>query len=568
MSGGCHSARSTRLRCYVLGALLAMHVVPVAQASRGVPTIVLEAHVGQRPADAAAAIEPVLDELERLGFAARPKSIEKLLQGRAPRPGVLDEGKTVADIKRLIALGRFALDKGRLKEAEAALREAVDLIRRNPALLVLDTNNEKVSYSAFVGLAVTLAKLKRDSEATDVMMELLRMSSTPIPQADYGPKAEEIHQRAEARAQGMGRGSLAISVTDSRAMIFLNGRFSGVGKVAMGDLIPGTHYVLVQVPGTGGLQYVRTVRANEPIMLDINWQVESMLRLEDRWAGFNFATEIARAQEAVYASDLAHRLGGADVIVIGTTQLNGVSFVVGMQYPANGGPPIGAIAPVNGGERLLRSLARYLYDGTTAAGLRVLPRAVKDVAPTVALVHSATASPRSSLMPKIVVGAGALVVTAAGIVYARSSYDPMKAPREDGTDGRDRVVSVMVGGSLVLGGGVYLWSRESRSASALTAGMLATGVASIVAGAELYLVDQDPGPFEPKYIRNTAVAGVVTAGAGLALTGAGLWLLRGERASPASRDMAARPCKQRLVSWAPVVSMTPSEALVGGAGSF
>ena len=280
-----------------LGALVltSFALLPDARAKSGVPTIVLESHVGQRSADTDAAIRPVLDELERLGFAARPQSIERLLGGRVPRPGRLDDGKTVADIKQLIAIGRSTFDKAKFGDAEAALRGAVELIRRNPALLVLDTNNEKVTYSAYVGLSLALFKLKRRPEATEVMLELLRMSSTPIHQAEYGPKAEEIHSDAEKEAQALGRGSLTINCDDSRAIIFLDQKFRGIGKVALGDLVVGTHYVLVQIPGTGGLQYVRTVQANRPTELDINWQAESQLHLDGTWAGFVFALDDADA---------------------------------------------------------------------------------------------------------------------------------------------------------------------------------------------------------------------------------------------------------------------------------
>ena len=133
-----------RAGCRALGVLLVSTWLTHAEAAPHTATIVLESHVGQRSADSATAIEPVLDELERLGFAARPNSIAKLLQGRAPRPGRLDQGKSVADIKQLIALGRGAFDKGKFSDAETALRRAVELIRRNPALLVLDTKTRRL----------------------------------------------------------------------------------------------------------------------------------------------------------------------------------------------------------------------------------------------------------------------------------------------------------------------------------------------------------------------------------------------------------------------------------------
>jgi hypothetical protein len=542
-------------------ALASFAMTSDAWAKPGVPTIVLESHVGHRSAESDAAMHPVLDELERLGFAARPQSIERLLGGRAPRPGRLDEGRSVTDIKQLIALGRSAFDKAKFDEAEAALRGAVDLIRRNPALLVLDTNNEKVAYSAYVGLSLALFKLKRRPEATEVMLELLRMSSTPIPQAEYGPKAEEIHSDAEKEAQTLGRGSLTISVDDSRAMIFLDQKFRGIGNVALGDLIVGTHHVLVQIPGTGGLQYVRTVQASKPTELDINWRAESQLHLDANWAGFVFATELERQREVAYAHDFGRRFGGADVILLRTMQLDGRPYIVGTQYPADGGAPIGAFAPVDAGEPLLRSLARYLYDGTVAAGLRVLQRTASD-APSVAL--AASRSHNGSLwVPLIGLGAGGATIGIGAVVYARNPYDPAK-PAAD--DGRDPFVGLMLGGAGVIGVSVYLLARETTSASRLSATLLGTGSTAIAAGALFYLTDQDPGPDTPKFVRDTSSLGIGLGAAGLAVAGTGLWLLHRESAeerAKVTRDVAAHRRRNPRT-----ISVAVSRSFVGAIGTY
>src|SRR5204863_8241158 len=105
------------------------------------PIIVLESYVGQRPANANAIMAPLLDELEQHGFAAHPASVLELVGGRAPRPGVLDKDTTAAEITQPAESGYEAYTRGRFAEAEAALKLAIARIHRNPALLVLDTNN-------------------------------------------------------------------------------------------------------------------------------------------------------------------------------------------------------------------------------------------------------------------------------------------------------------------------------------------------------------------------------------------------------------------------------------------
>lgn len=565
------SGRRMMHRCCLLGVAVAIALagVPSAEARPGTPTIVLEAHVGQRSSEIAAAMAPVLDELERHGFAVRPEGIKRLLRGRAPRPGRLDDGKTIADIKQLVAAGRSAFDKGLLEKAESALRSAVELIRRNPALLVLDTNNEKVTYSAFVSLAMTLAKRGNMAEADTVMLDLLRLSSMPIPQGDYGPKAQALHSDAEKQAQAMGRGSLSISVSDSRAMIFVDYTYRGLGKVALGDQIPGEHYVLVQVPGTAGLQYVQDVQPQQGSTLDISWQVESMLHLDGLWAGFLFATEAERARESLFATELARSLGGEDVIILSVQSLGGTTFIGGIQYPANGDPPIGAFAPVNGGEALLRSLGTYLYNGTMAAGLRVFRRPSTGESPAVALAESSTGRSGSipAWVPAAVMAGGTATIAGGAVAYKVTSYNPRR-PRGDGTDGRYPATYVMLGGSFLLGGGTYLWSRDSLSATPLTAGALGTGVTATAAGVQLYLVHQDQSPSGPRYIRDTAKQGIIVGTTGIALTGAGIWLLHRERSSTALTVASARRKAKATWSWAPFASGGPAYAVLGCVGSF
>jgi hypothetical protein len=556
---------------FLLGALLVAAVSrpQLAAAKSGTPAIVLEAHVGQRSPEAAAAMAPVLDELERHGFIVRPDDIRRLLRGRAPRPGRLDEGKTVADIKQLIAAGRSAYDKGLLEKSETALRSAVELIRRNPALVVLDTNNDQVVYEAFASLSMTLSKRSKATEAASVMMELLRISSAPIPQNNFGPKAQDLHTEAEKQAQAMGRGALSVSVSDARAMIFVDYTYRGLGKVALGDQLPGAHFVFTQIPGTGGLQYQREVRASATSALDINWPLESALHLEGLWAGFLLATDAERAKASQYATEFARSCDTDDIIILSLQNIDGIPFLGGIEYPANGDPPIGAFAPLSGGESLLRALGTYLYDGTMAAGLRVLRSPARGEAPTVALLDSAKAPSTwtPSWIPATAMGAGSLAIVGGAVMYARKSYD-QQHPFSDGTDGRNPSVGVMLGGSLVLGGGVYLWSRESFGANRLTAGLLGTGIASVAAGLEFYLVAEEPLPTAPKYIRDTATTGIILGAAGLAMTGAGVWLLQRDRATAATAEVSGRSRIASIRAWAPYVSARSSQALLGCAGSF
>lgn len=538
---------------------------PFADASPAKSAIVLEAHVGQRSPEVAAAIAPVLDELEHHGFAVNPDAIRRLLRGRAPRSGRLDEGTTVADIKRLIAAGRSALDKGLLEKSETTLRLAADLIQRNPALLVLDTNNDTVTYEALVSLAMILAKRGKTDESNAVMMDLLRVSSMPIPEGKFGPKAQDLHAQAEKQVQTAGRGSLTISVSDKRAMIFVDYTYRGLGRIALGDQLPGSHHVLVQIPGTAGLQYTRDVQPGSGSTLNVNWPIESLLHLDGAWAGLLYPSEAERTRQASIASELSRSFDGDDMIILGVYNLDGTKYLGGIQYPASGEPPVGAFAPLDGGELLLRALGRYLYDGTAAAGLRLLRRPA--TGETATAVPADSKAGRSTWLPVAVGATGALVVLGGAVEYLRHPYDSRNQPA-DGTDGRNSWVGVMVSGSVALGGGVYLWSRDSLSASRTASAALGMGVAALGSGLQLYLVNQQPSSDEPRYIRQTRTLGLVVGGAGIAATGIGIWLLEHEGNRGASSDTVANRSSAPATAWAPFVSVGSSGTLVGCTGRF
>lgn len=526
------------------------------------PPIVLEAHVGQRSQEAVKALGVVLDELERHGYAALPETVARTLGGQAPRPGVLDGGKTAKDIAQEIETGLEFYNQGKFRDAEVALMLARQDMKRNPSLIVLDTTNEKSIFNAFVALALCQVKLNKTADAVETMTELQRISSTPIERAEYGPQAEQLWRSTQKRTRAMGIGALKITVNEARAMIFLDTRYRGLGKVSLGDVVPGSHSVLIQVPGTEGRQYEIGVRENETAALDVNWQVDSTLHISTPWAGLAFATELEREQEATYAKGLAHRWGRQSVIVVEPTRLGGTPVILGVVYPA-AGDPSGAWVPINSGEQRLRDLARFLFDGTLAEGVSVLPRS----AGAASITSRAATSDRGSTIPAMIVGgAGLLATTAGGIAYVASKGYDFRNPSAY-VDRKTPALDVMLGGSLALGGGTYLWLRESRSAGVLPAVLLAAGATSIASGLELYLTDEDPGPTGPRYIRDTAAQGLVIGASGLALTGAGLWLLHRDSSARNSGSLARRGGSTGRY-WVPAVVADSSHAMAVCVGSF
>jgi hypothetical protein len=546
----------------VLAAVLMAPRTAQAAPSAAARIVVLQSRVGAIQPDVSDDLTPILyDQLEAEGFAARPATIARVLGGQLPLPGILDVGLTAADIMHPVELGYKDWARGRFAEAENKLVPALARIYRNPALLVADTKNLDATFKALVALALSQSKLGKVSKSTETMMELIRVfGSRPISRAEYGPPAEQLYQTVSRQALAAGRGQLFITTGNDQAVVFVDGQIRGIGKAAVADLIPGIHHVLVQVASTVGRQYKVDIKASEALILETVWEVDMALAVTDPWIGLVFATETERNQEAPFAGQLAKRWGGPGMVaVVSATQLQGRPFLIGTLYRAGGAIVRSAATSLDGDRRaLLRSLARYLADGTVTAGLNIIDHERSDAPPAQALRDSVRRSkPWTSTL---VAAAGGLTVAVGGVAYVVSEADDFTQPTYD--DPRAPAVGVMLGGSAVLGAGVYLWLRESRSASVLTAALVGAGAASMVAGGAMYLTDEDlqrsPELWHRKTFRNTATPGVVVGVAGIALASAGIWLLyREDNRAPTSPTASS-----------PAVSIDAEHALLTWTGHF
>jgi hypothetical protein len=437
-----------------------------AQSSRPSPgesIVVLESHVGQRPASADAILAPLLDELDQRGFAARPAQILERAGGRAPRPGVLDTDTTAAAITQPAESGYEAYTRGRFAEAEAALKLAIARIHRNPALLVLDTNNLDATFKILVALALSQAKRGDTAGSVATMVELIRtFRNQPITRLDYGPDAEQFYRAVAHQVQAMERGQLAITATSDQAVIFVDGQIRGVGKASLVDLIPGVYRVFVQVPATAGRQYEIEVEADRQAVLHVDWEVDSALWLADTWAGFVFATEAERARQPGFAGALARRWGGEPVAVVGVAQVQGKPAVTGELYDTTGRVVRGASVAVDGADPpRLRALARFLADGIAGDGVRVDPGGPAQ--------RDTPGGGRPRLVPGLLVGAGAAALVTGGVLYAIDQDPGMTTATYRNTAPAGLAVGAV--GLAAVGVGLWLWgARGAGSAPMLTIG--------------------------------------------------------------------------------------------------
>jgi hypothetical protein len=236
--------------------------------------------------------------------------------------------------------------------------------------------------------------------------------------------------------------------------------------------------------------------------------------------------------------------------------------LIGTVYPADGSAVRRASVAVSEGAPGMRSLARFLYDGTLSNQLNVIERGPGMYAPS----DRTAPDGHLSLTSQLVLGAGGLAVAGGAAMYVLSKPDDPTMPTYN--DRKALAIKVVVVSSPVLGAGVYLALRDTTSASRLTAALLGAGVTSLVAGTALYLTDEDPDE-RRKYYRNSAEHGVITGGAGIVLTGVGalLWYRDRNRVPRSSRTTAGSTQRQELVL-VPGVSAGPLQFLLGCSGTF
>jgi hypothetical protein len=536
-----------------------------ASAPADAPIIVLKARVGTHDPKAVDDLTPLIDHhLEAEGFVTRPEAIRSLIGGHMPLPGIVDSGISAADVIRPIELGYEDWRHGLFAEAEKKLAPAYAALKRNPALFVADTKNLDVAFKGLVALALSQSRQGRTRQCEETMIELVRVfRSRPISRIQYGKPAEQLWQTFSKQAVAKGTGQLFVTTGNDKAVIFVDGHIRGIGKAEIADLVPGKHRVFVQVPSTPGLQYEVDVRPDDETRLDMKWDVDISLAVTDQWIGFVFESEAERNKEAAFASELARRWGRAGMMaVVGTYQIQGTPVLIGAVYRANGAIYRGAITALHGDRRGdISDLAKYLAHGTVSPKLQVMSR--QGGQQPAATLTARQSKPGTTLVAKIATGAGAATVAVGAVVYWQKPYEFAVPPHPDWRTG---AVYTMLGGSAVIGGGTYLWLRESRSASHLTAGMIGAGAASLIAGTALYVTDEDPSRELPPRIRDSAPIGVVTASLGVALTGVGLWLLRREGA--AAREVADVRGRGELVACAPSVAVDRSQFFIGCTAGF
>lgn len=462
-----HSARpAVPGRRFTAVVAVALAIAPAAAAAApGSEPVVVEAHAGQRPADADRLLAPVLAELRRNGFAG-PKIAASRIDDVLSRPSRAVTDQQISDALRAIESGYKKFLGGEFDVAIHEIERGLSVLRAAPAALVGKNDDRRsVVMRGLVGLALAHKRRGRATQATEAMKELVRsFPQNEVSYKDYGPEPREFFDAVRQDLAREGKGSIAVDLDDDRTVLFVNEHYVDAGDAKIRDLYPGTYRLFLQQGNRFGRVHEVVVEAGTTTTVSLSWQLDAVLRT-DGTAALVFDDEAARRDlEARFAVRVARALGAPSVVVLGIRMNRGRRSVVGAFYAADSIRPLrsGAVAvePVVPGVDRFEALARLLAGEDEAA---------------------------------------ALVSPLADDAARRAPAGTVAANRDDRDPGDG--------------------SRPFKVWKWVTLG---AGLGAVAGGATLIALD-NAGGARDRYERDTSTAGIVTASAGALLTGVGIY---------------------------------------------
>jgi tetratricopeptide (TPR) repeat protein len=382
--------------------------------------VVLESHVGARPAQASTTLAPLLAELETMGIVARPQAVRARL--RDPRrPGIIAPTLTLASLIERIDEATQLLHRRAYEAAAAKLESAIADAHANVALLVADpARSQPAMMNAWIGLATCRFRLQDLAGAEQAMQEAARsFPNQELSVRDgYGMEPAERYRAAAKQLQARGTGKLIITVNDPSALIFVNEWERPQNAIFEAEVLPGPHRVLVQLPGTTGWRHDVVVAPGEQTQLQIDVRFEAAVVISDAWVGLTFSSaEAARTNLLPYAARLQpdEDLG---LIAVSLTTWNGQPAVVASLYRIDTGAHLRSYAIALDGRddaARLRTLAHVLVDAGAAALFAGRARIIAVSDPFAPLPIARPAAPRAPSRAKWPLVGGTVLLVGAGI---------------------------------------------------------------------------------------------------------------------------------------------------------
>jgi hypothetical protein len=334
--------------------------------------VVLESYTGERPADAARLLAPVLEELSRRDYAAGD-TIARAYEAQASRTAMMPGGLP-SDFAAQVDRGFKAWVGGRFEESIKILVPLVETGQANSGAFAKDPALREPLLKALIGLALAYQRIGDLSSMRSTFGEILRsFPDAQIARATYGPDAQQAFDQFRRDTQAAGRGKLTVKLADETGVVFINEAYRAVGSTTV-ELAPGEYRVLVMMNKQPSRNHRVNVRANADTSVEIDAKLDQSIRTAG-YTGLSFANQGDRdTQEAQYAQKFAKVVGASAVAVVGIDDVRGRSAVVGSLVSLQTGREIRrASIPVepDPSRDKLRALARFLAGDDPAPGLEV-----------------------------------------------------------------------------------------------------------------------------------------------------------------------------------------------------
>jgi hypothetical protein len=285
------------MRSSSLAALVGMAIAVAVPRVALADCLIVEAHVGERPADADEILEPFKEPLKAMGCRDAREVVHEL--ENVSRPGMQVDSDTLKTYEDKV---RDGFQKYRDLEYEAAIKVLEPLVKiaeDNPAAMVGQPNLRSSHRLALIGMAMAHRKqsLQAASEAdaaerlarsrkarkqeaaelidqaakarthaaelmkraTELMGGVARTFSTrEIQRSELGGETFDFYEEAKKELHARGLVKLKFLLDDASGILYVNGEYADVGKIDM-EVLPGPTSILIRW-GSGPNATVRFYR--------------------------------------------------------------------------------------------------------------------------------------------------------------------------------------------------------------------------------------------------------------------------------------------------------------------
>ncbi len=347
-------------------------IVALARGRASGEGIVLESYTGERPADAARLLGPVLEELSRKKFTAGD-GVARKFDTQVSRPS-RSAHALPADFAAQVDRGFKAWVGGDFDQSIKILVPLVERAHANSGQFAMEPSYREPMQKALIALSLAQQRIGDPSAMRATMSELVRsFPEAQISRAVYGPDAATAFAGVKKELDTQAKGKLDVKLADDAGIVFIDEAYRAVGSTTA-ELIPGEYRVIVMVNKQPSRAHLATVKANETTVVQIDAAFDIAVQTVG-YTGLTYATANDReAREAGHAAQFARAVGASAVAVVGIDDVRGKAAVVGSLVSLQSGREIRRASipldPDPSNDRLA-ALARFLAGEEPAPGLDV-----------------------------------------------------------------------------------------------------------------------------------------------------------------------------------------------------